>query len=311
MSRLKLSVKLFILFLAATLALSGCGVTKDSSDSITVYATTGYLADAVKNIAPDASVTTMVGPGGDPHTYQPSTKDIELIQSADLVFSNGLHLEAQMLDLLDGLGDKHLAVGEKITPSLLLDWPEEDEHGNPLKDPHIWNSPAAWREVVRQVAEKFAAADPENAETYLANATNYVAEIDEAVQNAHELLSAEKIDNRILVTGHDAFNYFGQTFDLKVYATDFISSEAQLSAKELSELADLIAQEEVPVIFVDNQVNPQAIKSLQEAVHARGFEVEISDHELYADSLGASEPQDTYIGALTHNAEAISEAFAR
>ncbi|MFV0434972.1 MAG: metal ABC transporter substrate-binding protein [Leucobacter sp.] len=302
----------------ATLGLTACagdatpepGDASDSSEALQVYATTGYLADAVANVAPDAEVTTMVGPGGDPHTYQPSTKDIETIQAADVVFWNGLHLEAQMIDQLESLGDKQLAVGDQLPEDLLLDWPETDDHGNPLHDPHIWNSPEAWSLVVESVADKFGEIDPDNAAEYEANAEAYVGEIDAAVAEAHESLAAGKIEPRILITGHDAFNYFGQTFDLEVYATDFVSTEAKLSASELAELAKLVADNKVPVIFQDNQANPQAITSLKEAVQALDWEVQVSDEELFADSLGAEAPVNTYLGALEHNTSAVAKALA-
>lgn len=299
---------------AAALLLTGCssadsGASGDS-DTLEVYATTGYLADAVANIAPDAEVTTMVGPGGDPHTYQPSTKDIETINAADVVFWNGLHLEAQMTDQLSSLGDRQLAVGDQLPEDMLLDWPETDDEGNPLHDPHVWNSPEAWTEVVGLVADKLADVDPDNTDEYRDNAEDYKGRIEEAAAEAHEKL-ADIPEPRILITGHDAFNYFGDTFGLKVRATDFVSTEAKLSAGELSELADLIAEKKVPVIFQDNQANPQAITSLKEAVRSRGWEVEVSDRELYADSLGAGDGVDTYLGVFSYNVDAVAEALGK
>ena len=275
-----------------------------------VYATTGYLADAVANIAPDAEVTTMVGPGGDPHTYQPSTRDIETLLNADVVLWNGLHLEAQMLDQLSSLGDRQLAVGDHVPDELLLDWPETDELGNPLHDPHIWNSPAAWSLVVEQVADKLAATDPEHAAEYQRNARAYLAEIDAAARETEAMLAEIPEDRRILITGHDAFGYFGDTYGLEVHATDFVSTEAALSPEELSALANLITDHRVPVIFQDNQANPQAIISLKEAVRSRGWQVEVSDSELYADSLGADPGVDSYLSVFRHNSRAIADALA-
>lgn len=299
---------------AVFLLLAGCssppgdgGQSRD--DALTVYATTGYLADAVANIAPDARVTTMVGPGGDPHTYQPSTKDIETIQSSDVVFWNGLHLEAQMIDQLKGLGDKQLAVGEKLPENLLLDWPETDDAGNALHDPHVWNSPEAWSLVVGYVADKLGDIDPDNGATYTANAKVYQVEIAAAASEAKRLLATIPAKSRVLITGHDAFNYFGAVYDLEVHATDFVSTEAALSPQELSELAKLIAKHKVPVIFQDNQANPQAITSLKEAVRALGWRVEVSDEELFADSLGADPGVDTYLGVFRHNARAVAAAL--
>lgn len=295
----------------AVSALAGCSAGSNNTpegNALTVYATTGYLADAVANIAPDADVTTMVGPGGDPHTYQPSTRDIETIQSSDVVLWNGLHLEAQMIELLEGQEERQLAVGEQLPEDLLLPWPEADDEGNPLHDPHVWNSPEAWSLVVGYVADKLAEIDPDGADEYHANAAAYQHEIEQAGAEAVELLASVPAP-RILITGHDAFAYFGETFDLEVHATDFISTEAQLSPQELSDLASLIADNEVPVIFQDNQANPQAITSLREAVLALGWEVEISDEELYADSLGAEPGVDTYLGVFRHNAQAVAEAL--
>lgn len=310
---MKFSRSIISAALLLPLVLSSCATTdaEDTADStgpLSIYATTGYLADAVANIAPDAEVTTMVGPGGDPHTYQPSTRDIEAMRDADLVLWNGLYLEAQMIDQLESFGGRQLAVGEQLPEDLLLDWPETDHAGNELFDPHIWNSPEAWSLVVGDIADRLGEFDPGGAEQYQTNAADYQAEITAAHESATERL-AEIPQPRVLVTGHDAFGYFGDTFNLEVRATDFISTEAALSATELSELADFIADNEIPVIFQDNQANPQAITSLREAVESRGWTVAVSDEELFADSLGPTAPVDTYIGVLEHNVTTVAEAL--
>lgn len=304
------------LALAAFLLGSGCGTAEADSPGaeetterpLQIYATTGYLADAAQVIAPGAEVTTMVGPGGDPHTYQPSTRDIVRLREADLVLWNGLNLEAHMTDQLTSLGERQIAVGDHVPADLLLEWPETDAAGTPLHDPHIWNSPAAWSVVVSTVADKLAQIDPPHAALYRTNAVVHQREIAAAAAAAVERLATIPAP-RILITGHDAFNYFGQAFDLAVYATDFVSTDAALSATELSELARLIAEEQVPVIFQDNQANPQAIVSLREAVRARGWEVTVSDQELYADSLGAEPGLDSYLGVLSHNVQAVANAL--
>lgn len=308
-----------LLALAATLALglASCATPDRAdgpaqpADALTVYATTGYLADAVANIAPDADVTTMVGPGGDPHTYQPSTRDIQTILAADVVLWTGLHLEAQMTELLEGQGDRQLAVGEEVPAELLIDWPETDADGSPRHDPHIWNSPEAWTVVVGAIAAKLGDVDPDNAEAYRRNADAYALEIERTAADAGALMATIPADRRILVTGHDAFAYFGETYGLEVHATDFVSTEASLSPRDISALARLVVDNRVPVIFQDNQANPQAIASLREAVRALGWEVEVSDAELYADSLGAVPPLDTHLGVFSHNARAVAEALGR
>ncbi|MGK0720779.1 metal ABC transporter substrate-binding protein [Leucobacter sp. W1478] len=290
--------------------LTGCGSTtaNQQESQLRVYATTGYIADAVANIAPNAEVTTMVGPGGDPHSYQPSTRDIERILDADLVLWNGLELEAQMADQLASLGDRQLAVAETLPQELLIPLPETDSDGSPLVDPHVWNDPEAWSQIVLEIANKMSEIHPAGEPGYTERATAFAAEIEREADRISTLL-AEIPEPRVLITGHDAFSYFGRTFDLDVRATDFISTEAALGAGELNELAELIVANRVPVIFNDNQANPQAITSLREAVEARGWIVRISAAELYADSLGAEPGVDTYLGSLAHNANTIAETL--
>lgn len=289
------------LLAAAAIAISLPGTS--AMADVTVYATTGYLGDAVSKIAPDAEVITMVGPGGDPHTYQPSTRDIQTIQAADAVVWNGLFLEARMEDLLMSLGDKALATAERLPSAMLLPW--EDD----LNDPHVWNSPVAWSAIVGYIADHLAEIDPDNADAYVANAKSYIDEIRTADAEATKLLSAIPDANRILITGHDAFEYFGDIYGLEVRATDFVSTEAEMSPAELAELAQFIADKKIPVIFQDNQANPQAIVSLQEAVQALDWSVEISSDELFADSLGAEEDVDEYLEVFLHNAKAVATAL--
>lgn len=291
-------------------ALTGCATASVSDDeALSVVATTGYLADVVSQVAPGADVTTLVGPGGDPHTYQPSTRDIQAILDADLVVWNGLRLEAQMDEVLGGQGGRQLAVAETLPHELLLPLPGKGADGKHLSDPHVWNSPAAWSLVVGEVADRLAEIDPEAADEYRRNAEAFADRIAAADRWAEDLLAPVPEADRILVTGHDAFNYYGHTYRLRVHATDFISTDAQLSATQLSELADLVATEQVPVVFEDNQANPQAITSLAEAVAARGWRVAVSDSELYADSLGAGDDVDSWLEVFEHNTRAIAAAL--
>ena len=149
---------------------SAGGGSTGGGKKLAIFATTGYLADAAKVLDPDAEITTMVKPGGDPHTYEPTTQDIEKMQSADAVFSSGVHLEAKMLTQLESLGSKHIAVGNKIDQSELLPWPEKDDQGNDLHDPHIWNSTKIWQQVVTLMAEHLKSINPDKSADYDKNA---------------------------------------------------------------------------------------------------------------------------------------------
>lgn len=329
-----LLIRTAIAAVAATglVAAAGCSTTDSGtsasgtssaakSDTLKIFATTSYIGDAVKNIAPDADLTVMVGPGGDPHTYQPSTADLEAMQNADAVIWSGLGMEANMIDQLRGLGDKQIAVAEQLPESQLLPWVEEDEHDHEHEDthghhhesqwdPHVWNSTDNWKLVVDQIVKKLSAADSANADTYKANGEKYNKQIDEANAYVQAKIDTIPQDQRTLVSGHDAFRYFGKQFGLEVKATDFVTSDAERSASELEDLATFIVEHHVPVIFQDASANPQAVKSLEENVAKKGGKVKVVDKELYSDSLGAEALADTYIGALKYNADTIAEAFS-
>ena len=290
---------------------SAGGGSTGGGKKLAIFATTGYLADAAKVLDPDAEITTMVMPGGDPHTYEPTTQDIEKMQSADAVFSSGVHLEAKMLTQLESLGSKHIAVGNKIDQSELLPWPEKDDQGNDLHDPHIWNSTKIWQQVVTLMAEHLKGINPDKSADYDKNAEAYKKQIEETDTWAKQETAKIPEERRVLVTGHDAFNYFGRAYGIEIHATDFVTSEADMSAEDIAELADLIATHKLPVIFQDNLKNPQAIQSVKEAVAAKGWQVEVSDQELYADSLGSEAGVDSYLGVLKHNVTTIVEALSR
>ncbi len=274
-----------------------------------VVATTGYLGDAVKNIAPDAEVTVLVGPGGDPHTQALTTADAEKLEKADAVIWTSHDMEHQMMGQLEKLGAKQVPAAEAIPEADLLPWEEDGKvEGH---DPHVWNSPDNWTHVVTATAKKLGEVDPGNADTYKANAEKYNQQIKDMKAKAATKFNEVPKDKRVLVTGHDAFNYLGKTFDIEIHATDFVSSEAQISATQLDELADLVATKKVSVIFQDNLSNPAAIEKVKEAVKAKGWEVEIADTPLYADSLGESAPTDTYLGAFEYNVDAIVKAMTQ
>lgn len=275
--------------------------------ALNVVATTGYLGDAVRNIAPDAEVTVLVGPGGDPHTQELTTQDTQKLNDADVVIWTSHDMEHKMRDQLDKLGNKQVAAAEAIPEADLLPW-EEDGKVEGF-DPHVWNSPDNWKIVVDATAKKLGEIDKNNASKYEENAKAYSKKIDMAKEEAGKVLEAIPADRRILVTGHDAFNYFGKTYNLEIHATDFVSSESEISAADLDKLAAMIAEKKIPVIFQDNLQNPAAIDHLKEAVKAKGGDVEVSDKPLFADSLGEKAPLDTYLGAFEYNAKTIADAL--
>lgn len=304
----------FAAALALIMPLAACSnSTSESKDSsshkLRIVATTGYLGDAAKNIAPDADITVLVGPGGDPHTQELTTNDTKKIEDADVVLWTSHDMEHKMMDQLDKLGKKQVPAAEAIPTADLLPWEEDGKiEGH---DPHVWNSPDNWKHVVTASAKKIAEIDPANAETYTKNAADYNAKIDEAKADAAKLLEKIPVEKRVLITGHDAFNYLGKTYNIEIHATDFVSSESEMSASDIDDLAKTIAEKKIPVIFQDNLKNPEAINHLKDAVKSKGWNVEVSDKALYADSLGEEAPVNTYLGVFAYNAKTIAEALSK
>lgn len=301
---------------ALLLAAAGCSTQGSTGSSpapsgkqLQVVATTGYLGDAVRTIAPQAQVTVLVAPGGDPHTQALTTADAEKVQSADLVVWTSHDMEHQMMAQLEKLGSKQIPAAEAIPQDKLLPWEEDGKVKG--HDPHVWNSPENWTYVVTATATKLGEVDPANADTYRRNGEAYNTKIREMKKRADEKFATVPADRKILVTGHDAFNYLGKTFGIEIHATDFVSSEAQISPAQIDELATLVATKKVPVIFQDNLSNPSAIKAVKDAVAAKGWQVEISDTPLYADSLGEKAPTDTYLGVFEYNVDAIVKAMTK
>jgi manganese/zinc/iron transport system substrate-binding protein len=278
--------------------------------TIHIVTTTGMIADITKNVGGDrVQVTALMGPGVDPHLYKASEGDVIRLQEADVIFYNGLHLEAQMGDVLERLNDfgiKTVAVADKIDRSLLLSPPEFQ--GN--YDPHIWFDVTLWMKAVVQVRETLMEIDPSSRSTYEANADAYLAELEGLHQDVLEQASTVPAGQRILITAHDAFNYFGRAYGFEVRGLQGISTEAQAGTADVQALADFIVEKQIPAIFVESSVPQRNVEAVQAAVQAQGFEVKIGG-SLFSDALGSEgTPEGTYIGMVRHNIDTIVTALA-
>jgi manganese/zinc/iron transport system substrate-binding protein len=303
------------LLLCFVVLLAGCGSAAGSQEGdgkLNVVATTGQLADMVRNLGGEAiTVNELLGPGIDPHTYVATESDIRLFQNADLIFYNGLNLEAQLERVLEQIGERDqtivVAVGNQLEESQLLSW--EPENGFP-HDPHIWNDVQLWKQVTELVRDTLIEADSTNSATYSANATRYLGELDEL--HNYMLTQIERVpaERRVLVTAHDAFNYLGRAYGLEVAAVQGISTEAEASAADIQALVDVIVERQVPAIFVESTISPRTIEAVLAAAQSAGQEVRLGG-ELYSDALGAPDsPAGTYIGMMRSNIDTIVAALA-
>jgi manganese/zinc/iron transport system substrate-binding protein len=300
--RAALALLLLLPLLAACGGSGGGAGVEDGDGRLRVVATTGIVADAVENVGGDrVEVEALMGPGVDPHLYQASEGDVRRLSEADLIVYNGLHLEAKLSDLLDRMEERTLAIGAGIDSERLLAPPEFEG----LYDPHVWFDVGLWADAVEALAEGLTERDPSGAEGYGSNAGRYAAELRELDEWVRAQVERVPPDRRVLVTAHDAFNYFGRAYGFEVRGLQGISTVSEAGARDVQQLADFIAELRIPSIFVETSVSPRAIQAVQEAVRARGFDVELGE-ELFSDALGdPGTPEGTYPGMVRHNVTAI------
>lgn len=302
-------------FLSSTLFLSACagGVAENYSNAsertIRVVTTIGMIADVVENVGGEwVEVTGLMGPGVDPHLYKASEGDVSRLAQADLVFYNGLHLEAQMAEVLERMsatGVQTIAVTKRIDRSLLLAPPEFEG----AYDPHVWFDVSLWMQAVEQVRDTLAAFDPQNADEYQANAQRFLTELETLHRYVQEQVGRLPPEQRVLVTAHDAFNYFGKAYGFEVKGLQGISTETEASIADVQNLAEFIAQRRIPALFVETSVPQRNIEAVQAAVQAQGFSVEIGG-QLFSDAMGnPGTPEGTYIGMVRHNIDTIVNAL--
>ncbi len=276
--------------------------------SLKVVATTGMIADAARQIGGDqVEVKGLMGPGVDPHAYRQTRSDIVAMTRADLILWHGLYLEAQMEDFFHDLGRKRpvVAVAEGVDKSKLR---AHDDYADKY-DPHVWMSPAVWRDVVVEVQEALTEARPEAADFFAANAQTHLAEIDQLEAYGKQVLADVPENNRVLVTAHDAFGYFGEEYGYEVLGIQGISTQSEAGLNRIGELVDTLVDQQLTAVFVESSVSDRSMRALIEGAAAKGHDVGIGG-ELYSDAMG--EPgtyEGTYIGMLDHNISVIAGAL--
>lgn len=310
MKRLVLAVLLITILLSACVDGSGRSNVPIADRKIIAVTTTGMIADIVKNVGGDrVEVTALMGPGIDPHLYKASEGDVLKLQEADVIFYNGLHLEAQMgrvLERLNEFGLKTVAVTDPIDRSLLQAPPQFA--GN--YDPHVWFDVTLWMNAVEQVKQTLLEVDPGSRAVYEANAKAYLAEMEALHQYVLDQANSLPPEQRVLITAHDAFNYFGRAYGFEVRGLQGISTEAQAGTADVQALADFIVERQILAIFVESSVPQRNVEAVQAAVQAQGFDVKIGG-SLFSDAMGTEgTPEGTYIGMVRHNIDTIVEALA-
>lgn len=274
---------------------------------VRVVATTTMLADLARVVGgPHVVVDGLMGPGIDPHLYQASAGDVGKMRRADVVVHNGLHLEGKMGDVFAALNRQNktvICVADGIERTNIL----TDEGGVP--DPHIWFDVRLWKDAAAELARGLEKADPDHAEDYRTNAGKYEKDLEDLQRYIEERVREVPEGQRVMVTAHDAFNYFGRAYGFEVRGLQGISTAAEAGTADVSALADFIVERKIKAVFVESSVPRKTIEALQAAVKARGFDVGIGG-ELYSDSLGgAGSGAETYISTVKANVDTITNAL--
>ena len=301
----------FLVGALVAVSAAGCGGSGEAGageGKVQATTTTTMITDLVRQIGGDrVEVTGLMGPGVDPHLYKASQGDVAALREADVVFYNGLFLEGQMEDILEKTSEQKPAV------QVTTDMPEEELLDSPQYegqfDPHVWFDAKLWETTVDPVVEQLSELDPDGASEFEQRGEEYRQQVEELDSFAEEEISSIPEEQRVLVTAHDAFNYFGRRYGMDVRGLQGISTEAEAGSRDVQELADFLAENEVKAIFVESSVPPQTIEAVQDAARDKGWGLEIGG-ELYSDAGGDEGTEaETYVGMFRENVETITEAL--
>lgn len=272
-----------------------------------VVATTTMVADLVRQVAGEhASVECLLGVGVDPHSYKSTPRDAERLLAADLIVSSGLHLEGRLADLLGKLSSRVpvIAVGDTLPKDRLL----EADAG--LPDPHVWFDAELWSLLAHEVAAGLSTMDPAHAEAYQRRAEAYATKLRTLHGSIRARIARIPESQRVLVTAHDAFRYFGRAYAIEVVGVQGTSTTAEAGLADVNRLVDLVVSRKIPAVFVETSVADRNVQAVIEGAAAQGHTLELGGR-LYSDSLGdTSSGHDTLEAALLANVETIVSALA-
>lgn len=286
--------------------LAGCSADQQTASEgpLQVVATTGMVADLVQNIAGDSiEVTALMGPGVDPHLYKATQGDLKALQNADIIFYNGLHLEGKMAEVLEKLGriKTVVAVAEGIPEAALLKDPNYED----APDPHIWFDVSLWAQTVETVAKTLSNAKPDHATIYQQKAIDYKNELLDLHESVKKQIATIPKAQRIMITAHDAFNYFGRAYDMEVRGLQGISTLSEFGLRDRVDLVNYIVENNIKAVFVETSVSEKNIQSIVEGCRQKGHEIKIGGN-LYSDAMGeAGSPEGNYIGMVKANVATI------
>lgn len=300
-----LSILLFV-----SLLLFSCGEEKQASSTgkPVIVTTTGMIQDAVQHIVGDEfEVLGLMGPGVDPHLYKATRGDLDKLNRAEVIVYNGLHLEGKMGDILERMNrsKKVIAMGEGISEDRLI------YHGSQKdsKDPHIWFDVSLWVDAIDYTYQKLVEIYPDREEVFKNNSKSYLRGLLKLHQRVKSDLASIPEDQRVLITAHDAFSYFGKAYDVEVRGLQGISTVAEFGLKDVKELVDFIVSRKIKAVFVESSIPTKSLEAVVEGCKQYGHEMKIGG-TLYSDAMGSKGSKEgTYVGMVESNVKTIVEAL--
>ncbi|CQR47102.1 Periplasmic zinc-binding protein TroA precursor [Paraliobacillus sp. PM-2] len=307
MIRKGLSMLLAIMVFISLAACTNKDVSKDGK-KIKVVTTIAQIADIVKNVGGEhVNVISLMGPGTDPHLYNAVQGDIKKLNDADVIFYNGLHLEGQMGEIFEKMQEQKptIPVAENIPDKYLLSDPSSPS----IPDPHVWFDISNWKYAVESVRDNLIALDEANKNSYTKNAANYLTELSELNDYVKKRTKEISEESRVLVTAHDAFNYFGEAYGYEVVGLQGLSTESEYSVSDVQHIVDILVDRDIKGVFVESSVSERSIKAVVEGAKEAGHEVSIGG-ELYSDAMGEEGTEEgTYFGMFKHNVDTIVDSL--
>ena len=300
-----------VIYLLLVVAIVACKPKQKEARTgkLKVVTTTTMITDLVKIIGGDKiEVEGLMGAGVDPHLYKASEGDVNKLFTADAVFYNGLHLEGKLEEIFEKMqhqNKKTIAVADAIDKSTLI----SSELFASSYDPHIWFDIHNWELITQYVIDQLSTIDPENKETFETNGLKYFSELVSLNNEMRGVINQLPKEKRILVTAHDAFNYFGKSFDFEVVGLQGLSTATEAGVQDVQKMGEFILEHKVKAIFVESSVPKRTVEALQESVKSKGHDVVIGG-VLFSDALGDyGTPEGTYLGMYKYNVNTIVEAL--
>lgn len=301
---MKKLVVLFVLVICFS-----CKNDSKSNGKLNVVTTTSMITDLVKNIGGDyINLQGLMGSGVDPHLYKASEGDVTKLVNANVIFYNGLHLEGKLVEVFEKMGTATktpIALGDVLDKSTLIG----SDYFASSYDPHVWFDINYFRQFTKKVTQVLSEKDPDNAANFRANETAYLLRLDNLQSRIKTTIETLPRDKRILVTAHDAFNYFGKAYDFEVVGLQGLSTATEAGVQDVQNLSAFIIENNIKAVFVESSVPKRTIEALQAAVISKGHEVAIGG-TLYSDALGnAGTVEGTYVGMFEYNVNTIVNAL--